>query len=112
MLGIGMGPTDLLSTSIDKGRSVEMLQTRENDDELAELRGSAEKAFRIAFTKGMKVLLAIKSGTWGYSRNEFSPVINVARIVFFTTFYSPTTTVECLHATTTYVQYTRLELLL
>lgn len=53
VFGVGMGPTNFMYTAIDKGRSVEMLQTTKNATELDELTKVAEKAFRMAFTKGM-----------------------------------------------------------
>lgn len=53
VLGVGMGMTELMYTAIDKGRSVEMLQTKKNAAEHDRLATVAERAFRIAFTKGM-----------------------------------------------------------
>lgn len=53
VFGIGMGSTEFISMAIEKGRSVELTQTRKDDKELAELALSADRHFRLAFNKGM-----------------------------------------------------------
>lgn len=53
MLGIGMGSTDFLATALERGRSVEMYETRENDAQQQALRKQADSAFRTAFNKGL-----------------------------------------------------------
>ncbi|CAM9355346.1 unnamed protein product [Pylaiella littoralis] len=51
-VGIGMGRTDFLPTALERGRSVEMFQTRGNEAEQAALRRTSDAAFRLAFNKG------------------------------------------------------------
>lgn len=52
-LGIGMGSTDFLATAIERGRSGEMYQTKQNEEQQEALRKQADAAFRLAFNKGM-----------------------------------------------------------